>query len=41
MYGKSYMGVLRKIYIINETGIIENIIEKVDTKQHTKQIFEG
>lgn len=41
MYGKSYMGVLRKTYIIDESGIIENIIENVDTKQHSKQIFEG
>ncbi|MEX0988566.1 MAG: thioredoxin-dependent thiol peroxidase [Bacteroidales bacterium] len=41
MYGKSYMGVLRKTYVISENGIIENIIDKVETKQHSKQIFEG
>ncbi len=41
MYGKSYMGVLRKSFIISENGIIENIIEKVDTKKHTQQIFQG
>ena len=41
MYGKSYMGVLRKTFIISEEGRIENIIEKVDTKNHSKQIFEG
>jgi peroxiredoxin Q/BCP len=39
MYGKSYMGILRKTFIINEDGIIERIIEKVNTKAHTKQIF--
>jgi peroxiredoxin Q/BCP len=39
MYGKKYMGVLRKTYVINENGIIENIFEKVDTKAHTKQIL--
>ncbi len=41
MYGKSYMGILRKTYIISEDGVIENIFEKVNTKAHTKQIFEG
>ncbi len=41
MYGKAYMGVLRKTFIISEEGNIENIIEKVDTKNHSKQIFEG
>lgn len=41
MYGKTYMGVLRKTFIISEKGSIENIIEKVETKQHSKQIFEG
>jgi peroxiredoxin Q/BCP len=40
MYGKSYMGVLRKTFIISENGIIEKIIDKVDTKEHAKQILE-
>jgi peroxiredoxin Q/BCP len=39
MYGKKYMGVLRKTYVINGKGIIENIFEKVDTKAHTQQIL--
>ena len=39
MYGKTYMGVIRKTFIINEEGIIEKIIEKVDTKNHASQIF--
>jgi peroxiredoxin Q/BCP len=39
MYGKSYMGVMRKTYVIDETGIIENNIEKVQTKAHASQIF--
>ena len=39
MYGKSYMGVLRKTFVISEKGIIEKIIEKVDTKEHAKQIL--
>jgi len=40
MYGKSYMGIIRKTFIINEEGYIEKIIEKVDTKEHSKQIFD-
>jgi peroxiredoxin Q/BCP len=40
MYGKSFMGVLRTTFIIDEKGIIEKIITKVDTGGHTKQIFE-
>ena len=39
MYGKTYMGVLRKTFIIDEEGKIEKIIEKVKTKEHSKQIF--
>jgi peroxiredoxin Q/BCP len=39
MYGKSYMGVIRTTFIIDGKGIIEKIIEKVDTSGHTEQIF--
>lgn len=39
MYGKSYMGVLRQTFIVNENGIIEKIISKVKTKEHTTQIY--
>lgn len=40
MYGKSYMGILRKTFIIDEQGLIEKIIEKVKTKEHSRQIFQ-
>jgi peroxiredoxin Q/BCP len=40
MYGKTYMGVIRTTYIINEEGIIEQIFKKVKTKEHTEQIKE-
>jgi thioredoxin-dependent peroxiredoxin len=40
LYGKSYMGILRKTFIINEEGFVEKIIEKVKTKEHSKQIFD-
>jgi len=39
MYGRKYMGTARTTFIINENGIIENIIEKVKTKDHTNQIL--
>jgi len=39
LYGKSYLGVLRKTFIIDENGTVEKIIEKVKTKEHSKQIF--
>lgn len=39
MYGRSYMGTARKTFIINENGMIEEIIEKVKTKDHTAQIL--
>ncbi|HCY43242.1 MAG TPA: thioredoxin-dependent thiol peroxidase [Prolixibacteraceae bacterium] len=38
MYGKKYMGVLRTTFVINEDGIIEEIFDKVDTKNHTDQL---
>jgi peroxiredoxin Q/BCP len=40
MYGKSFMGVIRTTFIIDEKGIIEKIISKVDTAGHTEQIFD-
>ena len=39
MYGKSFLGIVRTTFIIDEKGIIEKIISKVDTKDHTQQIF--
>jgi peroxiredoxin Q/BCP len=41
MYGKIVEGVLRTTYIINEEGVIEKVFTKVNTKDHTRQIFEG
>jgi len=40
MYGKSFLGIIRRTFIINEEGYVEKIIEKVKTKEHSKQIFE-
>lgn len=38
MYGKNYMGIARTTFLIDEMGIITDIIMKVDTKNHTQQI---
>ena len=38
-YGKVSMGTLRKTFIFDENGILERIIDKVDTKNHTAQIL--
>jgi len=39
MYGKTYMGTARTTFVIDENGIISEIIQKVDTKNHTDQIL--
>lgn len=39
MYGRTFMGTARKTFIIDEKGIIEEIIEKVDTENHADQIL--
>ena len=41
MYGRSYMGMFRTTFIINEAGIIERIItpKEVNTKTHAQQII--
>ena len=39
MYGKKYMGTARTTFLINENGVIEEVIEKVKTKDHTSQIL--
>ena len=40
MYGRSYMGILRTTFIIDAEGRIEEVITKVDTKNHWKQIVD-
>lgn len=41
MYGRKYMGTARVTYIINEQGVVDEVIEKVDTKNHAAQILGG
>lgn len=37
--GKEYDGIHRTTFVINEEGIIEEVIAKVKTKEHTSQIL--
>ena len=39
MYGRKYMGTARTTFVIDEKGEIKDIIEKVNTKEHTDQIL--
>ncbi|MBR6732293.1 MAG: thioredoxin-dependent thiol peroxidase [Bacteroidales bacterium] len=39
MYGKTVMGTIRRTFIFNEDGILERIIDKVDTRNHAAQIL--
>ncbi len=39
LYGRTYMGTMRRTFIFNEEGILEKIIEKVDIKNHAAQIL--
>ena len=41
MYGKKYMGVLRTTFVIDENGNIQEVFDKVNTKDHTKQIVQA
>jgi peroxiredoxin Q/BCP len=39
MFGIKYMGIVRTTFVINEKGVVEDIIQKVDTKDHTAQLL--
>lgn len=38
MYGRKYMGTMRYTFVIDGTGVIQDIITKVKTADHAKQI---
>lgn len=38
MYGRKYMGTARTTFVIDEDGIIQHIIKKVDNKNASQQI---
>lgn len=41
LYGRKYMGTIRTTFIIDEAGIIQEVISKVDTKNHAGQVLGG
>ena len=41
MYGREYEGIYRMTFIFNSDGILERVIDKVNTKDHANQILNG
>ncbi len=41
MYGRTFEGIIRMTYVIDEKGIIEQIFNKVKTKEHSEQILQA
>jgi peroxiredoxin Q/BCP len=39
MYGKKFMGVFRTTFVIDEKGIITEIIDKIDANDHANQVM--
>ena len=38
--GKEYEGINRTTFVIDENGVVEHVITKVKTKEHTQQLIE-
>ena len=41
MYGKKYMGTMRKTFLIDEKGKIAKIFDKVDVAKHADEVLEA
>ncbi len=41
LFGREYKGTLRTTFVINEKGVIEDIIDKVVSKEHAAQILKN
>lgn len=41
MYGKKYMGINRKTFLIDENGKIAKIFDKVKVAEHAKEVLEA
>ncbi len=39
LFGRKYMGIHRVTFLIDEKGVIEQVITEVDTKNHTQQLL--
>lgn len=40
MYGRTYMGIIRSTYVIDEEGIIVKVFPKVRPKAHSEEVLE-
>ena len=40
MYGKTYMGIIRSTFIIDEEGMIVRVFPKVRVKNHSEEVLE-
>ena len=40
MAGRTYMGTVRTTFIVDEQGVVTHVIEKVNTKDHARQILD-
>lgn len=41
MYGKKYMGTLRKTFLIDENGKIVKIFDKVNVSEHADEVLKA
>jgi thioredoxin-dependent peroxiredoxin len=41
MYGKKYMGIQRKTFLIDEDGKIVKIFDKVNVEEHADEVLEA
>jgi len=41
MYGKTFMGIHRMTFLIDEKGAVVKVIEKPDVERHAQEIIEG
>ena len=40
LYGREYEGITRSTYIVDEKGIIEQVLKKVSVKSHAQDVLE-
>jgi len=41
MYGKTYMGIIRSTFVIDESGNLSHVFPKVSPKKHAEEILEA
>jgi peroxiredoxin Q/BCP len=39
MYGRSYMGIIRSTYVLDENGVIVKVFPKVSPKNHSEEVL--